>query len=69
LSIYPNPAVNRTLTLRLQKESSVQVYNSQGVLVLQKIMTAGEHSLFLGQLGKGVYTVKANDESSLIVVQ
>lgn len=68
LIVYPNPA-NGIVTIRLQQPSNVQVYNNLGLLVVQKQLAAGMHSLELGQFAKGVYVVKANNEALLIHVQ
>lgn len=66
--VYPNPAINGVLTLQLQKAGTIQVYNSQGALVLEKTLPAGVHTLSLAAFGKGIYTVRADRQSTVIVL-
>lgn len=68
LAVYPNPVTSGTVTLQLEVPAIVQVYNSQGLLVLRKSLPGGVNFLALGQLPKGLYTIKANNKSTLLVV-
>lgn len=69
LNVFPNPAVNGKITIKLEKQSIVQIYNNLGILVLQKYLPAGSNSLQLTNLSKGLYSIKANNETVLEVLQ
>lgn len=69
LRLYPNPVVNGQLTVKLEKNARVELYNAVGVLVLQKQLTAGNHQLLLSHLPKGVYTIKAAEATQVLVLQ
>jgi hypothetical protein len=69
LKIYPNPVLNGTITVRLKQSSTVQIYNSIGLKVMQKEFSAGEHLFNLLKLSTGTYYIKANDDVVLFVIQ
>jgi hypothetical protein len=69
LIIYPNPVSNGQLNVKLAKPATVQIFNSTGLLVLQKELPAGEKQLTLTQLSKGIYTIKAGEERISFVIQ
>lgn len=68
LMVYPNPVVNGLLTVKLEREARVQVYNGAGAVVLQKQLPAGVHQLSLQQLSKGLYRIKAGAETEAFVI-
>jgi hypothetical protein len=69
LSIYPNPVVNGRLHVQLEKAAMLQVFNNIGAVVLQKQLQAGVHSLSMETLAKGIYRIKAGDETIQFVIQ
>ena len=68
-SVYPNPANNGILSIVLQKEGVVNMYDNSGVLVVQKRLAAGRHTLAVTHLAKGFYTIQVNGESIGVVLQ
>jgi hypothetical protein len=69
LKLYPNPVVNGIVTLELQTPACLQIYNSAGVLVMQKILSSGTYQENLSHLPAGVYTLKAFAETIRFVKQ
>jgi hypothetical protein len=67
--VYPNPVVNGILQIKLASPDLVRVYNSAGLLIMQKRLAAGISTLNLDSFSKGLYTIKVNDSSLLIIVQ
>lgn len=64
--IYPNPTTN-ALNVRLENdlETSVVLYNSIGQVVQQlKFKESGE--LFLGDLAKGIYSIRLSNRKGII---
>lgn len=69
LSIYPNPVVNGLLSVKLDKATTIYVYNGIGMLVLQKDLQSGTHQLGLEQLPEGIYHIKAGAEAITFMKQ
>jgi len=56
-SVYPNPA-NSIIVVELTEMTAFQIYNSMGQVVKTGILNAGKNQLEIGDLSKGVYTIK-----------
>ena len=69
LVVYPNPVVNGKLNVHLQQACTLNLFNSNGALVLSSKLTAGSHQLNVNGLGKGIYSIQANNENLKIVIQ
>jgi hypothetical protein len=69
LAIYPNPVSNGILTVKLINPATVKVFNGVGALILKKNLLAGETQLKLTHLSKGIYTIKAEDETIPFIIQ
>jgi hypothetical protein len=69
LEIYPNPVVNGTLKVSLKASSLVQVYNASGVLLIQKQMEPGTHTILLNNLAKGIYHIRAGSSTATFALQ
>ena len=69
LTIYPNPVSNGMLMVKLINPATIKVFNSVGALMLQKNLMAGETQLKLTHLSKGIYTIKAGDETISFIIQ
>jgi hypothetical protein len=67
--VYPNPVTNGKVQVKLTAPELVRVYSSTGMLIIEKRLPAGVSTLDMGGVAKGVYTIKTNNSSSLIVVQ
>lgn len=68
-SLYPNPVTGSVVNIKLQSAAMVRVYNNLGILVTQKQLPAGASVLNLGNISKGLYTVRVNDDSQILAVQ
>lgn len=69
LALYPNPVQGGRLTVQIAKPATVRVYNAGGAMVMQQTLGAGTHTLQLGNLPRGVYSLKAGSETKAFVVQ
>lgn len=69
LSVYPNPVTDGRINVKLQKASMIRIFNSLGMLVLQKEMPEGVYQVNVAQLTKGIYSIKAGNETALFVIQ
>lgn len=69
VSVYPNPVVNGKVQVKLQAPAIARVYNTAGVLVIQKQLPAGVSTIELDRFAKGMYTLKVKDYSVLLLVQ
>ena len=69
MSIYPNPVTDGVLHIQLQEAATVFIYNNDGKLTMSKKLTAGTQQVSMGRFAKGVYQVKAGEETVQVVVQ
>lgn len=69
IMLYPNPAANGTVYIQLQEASPVMIYNSAGLLVLQKQLQAGTQQLDISRLASGIYQVRTKIETIPLVVR
>ncbi len=67
--LYPNPVTDGVLNVRLDKSVSLEVFNSVGARVMQKEMQAGVSTLDLSRLPKGVYNIRAGEETASIIIR
>ena len=69
ISVYPNPVQNGRLVVKLEKTAVIQIFNSSGVVVLQKQLKAAEEVVPVDQLPKGVYQVTNGTTTKRFVIQ
>jgi hypothetical protein len=69
IMLYPNPAVNGMVNIQLQQAVPVLIYNSAGMLVLQKQLPAGTQQLDISSLNRGIYQVRAATETIPLVIR
>lgn len=69
LSINPNPVVNGTATLVLNKAAEVTIYNSTGIVVLKRKFAAGNHPINLGRLAAGTYFLSTGEERLSFIIK
>lgn len=69
LSINPNPVVNGTATLVLNKAAEVTIYNSTGIVVLKRKFAAGNHPINLGKLAAGTYFLSTGEERLSFIIK
>jgi len=72
--IYPNPNQGHFTVSTLRKDYVLELYNAMGELIYtSNLKGAYEHTIHLGQVAKGVYTVRlfnaTNTQSQHIVIQ
>ena len=61
-SVLQNPVVNNQLQVKLQKTTAINIYNSQGQLILTKVIASGAQTINLPMLAKGIYHIQAGAE-------
>lgn len=69
LQVLGNPVKNGLLQLRLAQNSTVQLFNSTGVLVWQQSLFAGNQLISVSHLSKGIYTLKTATDRHQVVIQ
>ena len=67
--VYPNPVTGGKLNLQLTKAATITLYNSNGVLVMTRNLLAGTQQLNLSKLAKGLYHLKAANETIPILIR
>ncbi len=57
--VFPNPAKNQLLIkFKSQNNSKIQIYNSAGFMVIEKIINSKEQNIDISNLIKGIYLIK-----------
>jgi hypothetical protein len=69
LSVYPNPVQNGRLVVKLENPTSIQIVNSDGVVVLRKLLNATEEVLQVNNLPKGVYQLTTGSATKTFLIQ
>ena len=71
ISVYPNPnngVLNVNLTSTLAQNSSLEVYDAIGKLVVKQALTSELNTLNISHLDNGIYTFKVINNSTLIKI-
>jgi len=71
ISVYPNPTsglVNVILTSELSKNSTIEVYDAIGKLVVKQVLTNETNAVNISNLTNGIYTFKIVNNSNLIKI-
>lgn len=66
--IFPNPA-HDMITLEMNADDTVRIFNMNGSKVLEKKLAAGRHEINVNHLSQGVYTVQVNGKSERLVIK
>ena len=69
VSVYPNPAngvINVDLTSELTKNSTLEVYDALGKLVVKQVLANELNSINISTLSNGIYTFKVLNNSKLV---
>lgn len=69
ISVFPNPTTNGRVTVTTATTGNLQVFNNTGALVKQVKVNAGNNSIDLSALPKGVYRLKLGDESASLLIK
>lgn len=67
--IYPNPVQNGQTNLYLKKAGTIQLINSQGLLVRREKLATGTHRLSLHNLPSGLYILVVDHERISLLIQ
>lgn len=67
--VYPNPVTGGRLTLQLTEAATITLYNSSGVVVMTRKLLAGTQQLNTSKLAKGIYHLKASNETIPIFIR
>ena len=57
LNVYPNPVMNK-LTITLAVNERITIYSTMGELLIQQNLIAGDNTIDLSAVNKGVYVAK-----------
>jgi hypothetical protein len=71
ISVYPNPTsglVNVILTSELSKNSTIEVYDAIGKLVVKQVLTSEANAVNISNLTNGIYTFKVLNNSNVIKI-
>jgi hypothetical protein len=68
ISVYPNPAVDQ-LSITLNKNAEVTVYNIMGQAVMTMKGRAGANTLDISSLTSGVYFINAGNDTQKFIVK
>jgi hypothetical protein len=69
ISVYPSPTsglVNVILTSELSKNSTIEVYDAVGKLVVKQVLASEANAINISNLTNGIYTFKVLNNSNLI---
>ena len=66
--LYPNPAKDM-ITLEMNSDDTVSIYNINGAKVLERKLNAGRHEIKISNLSQGIYTVHVNGESERLIIK
>jgi hypothetical protein len=67
VSIYPNPAVSEaTIEIpEMEDEATISVYNTNGALVMQQVVTSQVSKIKVGDLNQGIYLVSIQSANKM----
>ena len=69
LQAYPNPVTQGVVYVQLPKAGMVSIYSNSGHLVFHQQVAEGVQALYISQLPKGIYQLKAGKETVKLVIQ
>jgi hypothetical protein len=67
--IYPNPVFDGVINIKNPNNSILRIYNSIGLLVMQKKLIKGAQQFSVNQLAAGYYVVKTETESAQLIIK
>ena len=69
LTVRNNPVTEGILSIVLTKPATVYLYNHEGRLLWQKKIDAGNETIDVSRYAKGMYLLKAGNESKSVLIQ
>ena len=67
-NIFPNPAHDK-ITLKMNADDTVRIFNMNGSKVLEKNLTTGRHEIKISHLSQGIYTIQFNGKSEILLIE
>ncbi|HPT11195.1 MAG TPA: pectinesterase family protein [Bacteroidales bacterium] len=61
ISVYPNPVANELYVSGVDKNASISIYNSLGILIIKKAASSEPERIDLSDLSRGIYIIKVDD--------
>lgn len=65
-SVYPNPSSSVVIVKATNDASKVKMYNAVGALVMEQSITAGQATLQVAELAKGLYFIRLEDKNGVV---
>ena len=65
VSIFPNPATNFFKLKQLNKNSTIQVYNTSGTLLSESYVTSSDNKINISYLSNGLYLIKIESKKNI----
>ena len=66
LILYPNPTKDH-ITIFSSRKGNVELYNTHGILILQKFKRSNNLTISLNEVSKGIYYLKFNNKTNLVI--
>ncbi|MEI7472841.1 MAG: T9SS type A sorting domain-containing protein, partial [Chitinophagaceae bacterium] len=68
IQVYPNPVADGMMNVKMDKAAMIEMYNNAGILVLRKMLYAGNSVIDVRSFNKGNYILKANAEVIKVII-
>lgn len=69
IKLFPNPVTDGTATISLNNAGKIKMFNSNGVQVMQRDLSAGSTVLNVSKYPKGTYYIKTSEGKIAFVIQ
>lgn len=69
LIAFPNPVENGKVQVNVMEAGTLQIFNNTGALVKQVTVRAGINAVDVSMLSKGLYRLKAGEESASLLIK
>ena len=66
LILYPNPTKDH-ITIFSSRKGNVELYNTHGILILEKFKRSNSLTISLNEVSKGIYYLKFNNKTNLVI--
>ena len=66
LILYPNPTKDH-ITIFSSRKGNVELYNTHGILILEKFKRSNNLTISLNEVSKGIYYLKFNNKTNLVI--
>ncbi len=69
LNVFPNPVLNGSLNISLNKNATIYLYSNSGSKLMEKTLSAGQHYIDVSKFAKGNYFIKMDKETEVFIIQ